>query len=149
MPLRLQSPKRSALTTWFLISVGVIAVAAAVLFAWSAYQRKQLGTVMPEETAEEPRHYFQVAIADMPLNHRTHVEVTGVVKSLSRRPDGDAHIQIANGNDFIVAECIPKLPCSVIPEVGQTVTVRGISRYDREKRWYEVHPVEEIAIAKK
>ncbi len=149
MPAILQPAKRSALTTWFLISVCVLALAAVLLFAWSAYQRRESGKIVPEETSEEPRHYFKVAIADMPLNHRTHVEVTGVVKSRSKRPDGDAHIQIANGDDFIVAECIPKLPCAVIPEVGQTVTVRGISRYDREKRWYEVHPVEEIEIVNK
>ena len=99
-----------------------------------------------EENSEEPRHYFQVAIADMPINHYTHVEITGKVKSCRPEQDGDTHIQISDGANFIIAECIPKLPCSVLPKVGQTVTVRGISRYDRENRWYEVHPVEDIEI---
>ncbi len=143
-----EGANRNVLATWFLIIVAVLAAAAIVLFGWSAYQRRERARVLSEETSEEPRHYFKVPIRDMPLNHRTHVEVTGQVKSLGPRPDGDTHIQITDGNDFVVAECIPKLPCAVIPEVGQTVTVRGISRYDREKRWYEVHPVEEIEIRK-
>lgn len=84
----------------------------------------------------------------MAINHYTHVKITGEVKSVRPEKDGDTHIQISDGANFIIAECIPKLPCSAIPNVGETVTVRGISRYDRENRWYEVHPVEEIEIKK-
>jgi hypothetical protein len=115
---------------------------------WSAYAQKQRALVSVEEGSEEPRQYFKVAIADMPANHYTHVEITGMVKSVKPQNDGDTHIQVSDGAGFIIAECIPKLPCSVIPDVGRTVTIRGISRYDRENHWYEVHPVEEIEVKK-
>ncbi len=139
--------KSASLSTWFVISVCLLATLGAVLMVRSAYQQKSRA-IQKAERAEEPREYFKVAVADMPLNHRTHVEVTGTVKSRSVERDGDTHIQISDGKNFIMAECIPRLPCSVVPQVGQTVTVRGISRYDRENRWYEVHPVEEIEINK-
>ncbi len=135
-----------SVSTWFGLSVCVLALAVAALLFSSAYQQKRRASVLTAENSEEPRQYFKVAIADMPLNHYTHVEITGEVKSRIVEKDGDTHLQISDGSNFIVAECIPKLPCSVIPNVGQTITVRGISRYDRENRWYEVHPVEEIEV---
>lgn len=132
--------------TWFVVSVCILALGLAVVLFSSAYEQKRRALMSSEEDNEEPRHYFQVAIADMPINHYTHVEITGKVQSCRPELDGDTHIQISDGAKFIIAECIPKLPCSVLPKVGQTVTVRGISRYDRENRWYEVHPVEDIEI---
>ena len=133
---------------WLAIGVFVLALAIAVSLFWSAYAQKQRAGISMEEGSEEPRQYFNVAIADMPANHYTHVEITGTVKSVIPQKDGDTHIQVSDGADFVIAECIPKLPCSVVPDVGQTVTIRGISRYDRENHWYEVHPVEEIEVKK-
>ena len=141
-------PQLISVGTWVVVSVCVLALGAAVLLFSSAYDQKRRALMSAGEGSEEPRQYFKVAIADMPINHYTHVEITGEVKRCIPEKDGDTHIQIFDGTDFIIAECIPKLPCSVIPKAGQTVTVRGISRYDRENRWYEVHPVEEIEIKK-
>jgi len=80
--------------------------------------------------------------------HHTHVEVRGIVAYTVAETDGDTHIKLLSIypdtlNRFIIAECIPKLPCRH-PKSGDTITVRGISRYDPEHRWYEVHPVEEL-----
>jgi hypothetical protein len=141
-------PQLISVGTWVVVSVCVLALGAAVLLFSSAYDQKRRASMSTGEDSEEPRQYFKVAIADMPINHYTHVEITGEVKSRMPEKDGDMHIQVSDGTNFIIAECIPKLPCSVIPNVGQTVTVRGISRYDRENRWYEVHPVEEIEVKK-
>jgi hypothetical protein len=57
--------------------------------------------------------------------------------------DGDRHIKIRNDTTgrFIIAECIPLLPCAR-PDTGRVVIVRGISRQDPEHLWWEVHPVE-------
>ena len=137
-----------SIITWLAIGVFVLALGVAVSLFWSAYAQKQRALISVEDGSEEPRHYFKVAIADMPANHYTHVEITGMVKSIQPQKDGDTHIQVSDGADFVIAECIPKLPCSVIPDVGQTVTIRGVSRYDRENHWYEVHPVEEIEVKK-
>lgn len=80
------------------------------------------------------------------LAKHTHVQVRGRVMRSYLEADGDRHIWLRDSvqADSLVAECIPKLPC-VAPSLGQMVTVRGISRFDPEHRWWEVHPVEEIA----
>ena len=135
-------------STWLAASLFLLALVVAVSLFWFAYDKKRRASMKAEASSEEPRQYFKVAIGDMPSNHYTHVEITGKVQSTNPEKDGDTHIQVSDGTDFVIAECIPKLPCSVIPDVGQTVVIRGISRYDRENHWYEVHPVEEIEIKK-
>ena len=140
--------RSTSVSVWFAIAIFALALVVVLLLFWRAYDQKQRASMAADEHSEEPRQYFKVAIADMPANHYTHVEITGNVKSVKSERDGDTHIQDSDGADFIIAECIPKLPCSVIPDVGQAVTIRGISRYDRENRWYEVHPVEEIEVKK-
>ena len=138
--------RSTSISVWFAISVFALALGVVLLLFWRAYDQKRRASMSVEQSSEEPRQYFKVAIADMPANHYTHVEITGKVKRVKPERDGDTHIQVSDGADFIIAECIPKLHCSVIPDVGQTVTIRGISRYDRENHWYEVHPVEEIEV---
>lgn len=92
------------------------------------------------------RHYWPVTVdqlASGTVKH-THVQVSGRVKLVRHEADGDLHIQLTGVKAFIVAECIPRMPC-VPPAVGSVITVRGISRYDGEHHWWECHPVEQIA----
>ena len=92
------------------------------------------------------RYYWPVtvtALASGTARH-THVQVTGRVDYTRMEDDGDLHIRIrstAGDSAFVIAECIPKLPCRR-PAIGEIVTVQGISRRDPEHGWYEVHPVE-------
>lgn len=91
------------------------------------------------------RPYWPVTIADMAAgkNHHTHVEVSGKVVLVRHEQDGDLHIRLTDGSNFVVAECVPELPCKA-PKLGDAVTVQGISRFDGEHKWYEVHPVENL-----
>lgn len=96
------------------------------------------------------RYYWPVSVALLSSGSfkHTHVQVTGIVAYAVTEDDGDLHIKLTSVtpdtlNRFIIAECIPSLPCRH-PKSGDTVTVRGISRYDPEHRWYEVHPVEQL-----
>lgn len=81
----------------------------------------------------------------------THVETSGLVTLVKKEADGDTHIRLSDcdrfeacdGVPWIVAECIPELPCKA-PKVGETITVRGISRFDGQHGWAEVHPVEQL-----
>jgi hypothetical protein len=95
------------------------------------------------------RTYYPVSISDLAAgkNFHTHVQVTGKVTLVKHEGDGDTHIVLSDGKNFIVAECIPKLPCQA-PAVGQTITVRGISRFDGEHKWNELHPVESLKVQK-
>lgn len=145
LPTRTRSLNAS---TWLAASLFVLALVLAVSVFWRSYAQKRHAGRSVEQSTEEPRQYFRVTIAEMPTNHFTHVEIDGVVKSTHQEKDGDTHIQVSDGTEFVVAECIPKLPCPVVPTVGQNVIIRGISRYDRENHWYEVHPVEEIEVQK-
>jgi hypothetical protein len=89
------------------------------------------------------RTYWPVAVDSLAIGHNahTHVAATGKVTLVRHEADGDTHIKIVGLKGFIVAECVPELPCRV-PKVGERVTVRGIYRQDYEHKWYEVHPVE-------
>ena|SRR5256885_2059012 len=91
------------------------------------------------------RTYWPVTVATLAsgLNHHTHVAVSGRVSYVNKELDGDLHIRISDSTLYIIAECIPKLPCR-IPHVGEIITVKGISRKDNEHGWWEVHPVEEL-----
>lgn len=91
------------------------------------------------------RRYWKVSVDSLAagLVKHTHVEVTGRVQLIRKEADGDTHLKITGVKGFIVAECIPALPCSGYT-LYKVVTVRGISRYDGEHKWWEVHPVEEL-----
>lgn len=73
----------------------------------------------------------------------THVQVSGVVAYTRIEDDGDLHIRLVadTGAVFVIAECIPKLPCRR-PKNGERITVQGIQRRDYEHGWVECHPVE-------
>jgi hypothetical protein len=47
----------------------------------------------------------------------------------------------------VVVEIIPAIPLSP-PRKGSIVRVRGISRFDKDHGWPEVHPAEHIWIVK-
>lgn len=93
------------------------------------------------------RTYWPVNLGDYAKNGtaHTHISVTGRVGLVKRESDGDLHIKLVDPKTlrFIVAECIPIRPCTK-PAVGSTITVQGISRFDGEHKWWEVHPVEAI-----
>jgi hypothetical protein len=93
----------------------------------------------------ESRTYHGVSIAQLKDTQWTHVSVCGHVTLAKHEADGDAHLRLSDGRVFIVAEIVPYhgLP---IPKVGQFVRVAGISREDKTHHWFEVHPVEAIAL---
>jgi hypothetical protein len=95
--------------------------------------------------AASGRQYFTVSIANLAAgrNFHTHVRVTGKVVLVKHEADGDLHVRLSDGKHWIVAECIPELPCRE-PRLRETVTVEGISRFDYKHRWQEVHPVEHL-----
>lgn len=101
--------------------------------------------------APTTRTYWRVPLDSLAIGHyhHTHIAVTGRVLAVRREADGDVHINLGSpAGRFVVAECIPALPCATLPKVGATITVKGISRRDPEHGWYEVHPLESWEIAK-
>jgi hypothetical protein len=75
----------------------------------------------------------------------TRAVLTGKVEYVKREDDGDIHIRVGDGKYFIVAECMPAIPC-VRPKVGDRVSVEGITRYDAEHGWFELHPVTHLEV---
>lgn len=97
------------------------------------------------------RTYWPTPIDTLWVGHQkhTHVAVTGRVAYTRTEDDGDLHIRLNSPTDstkFVIAECIPALPCAR-PVKGSLITVWGISRFDPEHQWREVHPVESWSAA--
>jgi hypothetical protein len=79
--------------------------------------------------------------------HMTRAEVSGTVQMVRHQADGDWHIRVGDGQYYIIAECMPQFPCT-LPKVGDRITVRGITRYDYEHSFYELHPVLGLEVVK-
>ena len=103
--------------------------------------------------AAAQRTYWHGTIAQLAAGTFPHTHVTvdsAIVDYTKAEADSDYHIRLRDPNDtmpdhFVVAECIPKLPCQH-PRVGRLVTVWGIYRRDAEHGWFEIHPVERITV---
>lgn len=97
------------------------------------------------------------------LTHWTHVEVQAVVLGVVHEADGDLHLRLGDGSvaictkaayargQCIVAEVRPgnteTMERAERSRVGDTVIVRGVSRFDRQHgSWAEVHPVDSLTI---
>lgn len=105
--------------------------------------------LLPAPAAAQGRRYWATSVERLASgkSKRTHVAVRGRVALVQREDDGDLHLRLAplgGGAAFVVAECVPLLPCAFRPKPGDVVTASGISRYDREHGWWEVHPVEKL-----
>ena len=89
------------------------------------------------------RPYHVVPLEKMATTSRTHVETCGPIVYRRKMKDGDWHLTLDNGTAKVVVEVIPAIPL-VIPRKGARVRVQGISRYDKDHGWPEVHPAEAI-----
>jgi hypothetical protein len=93
----------------------------------------------------------------------THIAVEGHVihyqHSDAADTDGDTHVILCddptlpkpsnadevNRDHCIVGEWTPYLECERFSELPKYTTIYGISRYDAEHKWWEVHPIEKIS----
>ncbi len=93
------------------------------------------------------RYYWPVTIHAIVSgsNKHTHVAVRAVVIRQYREADGDKHSWILDSatRDSMVVECIPKIPCPTLM-TGATGVIYGITRFDAEHKWWEIHPVEDF-----
>lgn len=91
----------------------------------------------------ESRTYHPVPLARLVDTKWTHVAVCGKVTLVKHEADGDVHIRMDVGPRFVVAEIVDYKPLPP-PKVGQTIVVKGVSRFDKTHGWAEVHPVEAL-----
>jgi hypothetical protein len=89
------------------------------------------------------RGYHKVSLEQMATTQWTHVETCGPVVYRRRMQDGDIHVTLDNGKAKVVIEIIPLIPLDP-PKKGTIIRVRGISRWDRDHGWPEIHPAEAI-----
>jgi hypothetical protein len=100
--------------------------------------------LLPQTAITRP--YWPTSIETMfaGAQKHTHAAVTGRVAYCRTEDDGDRHIRLESELDtskFIIAEIIPLIPLAC-PKAGTLITARGITRYDPEHGWREIHPVE-------
>jgi hypothetical protein len=95
-------------------------------------------------------NFYPVSIAALRAGkaRHTHVHISGQVTGVIDETDGDIHVWLCDENargardpqHCINAEIIPEFPLRR-PKVGSMVRLNGISRFDPEHRWFELHPV--------
>lgn len=67
--------------------------------------------------------------------------VIGTVIDTEKIVDGDWHINIKDAEGMVlVTEMAPEYPLPV-PAVGARVKIWGVTRYDLDHRWWELHPI--------
>lgn len=127
---------------------------ALILLLW---QVSMLGRPGP---FDRPGYYHPLkSVRELPWTQWTHVRFTAYVVAVIEEDDGDLHLRLSDGT---VAACRPMHyadgRCVVgeirpdrrgtmpEPKRGDTVYVKGISRYDREHHWAELHPIDALAI---
>jgi hypothetical protein len=93
------------------------------------------------------RVYHRVPLEKVAASARTHIETCGPVVYVRKQQDGDVHVTLDNGKARVVVEIIPLVPLTA-PKTGQTIRVRGISRFDKSHRFAEIHPAEQIDVVK-
>ena len=86
------------------------------------------------------RRYWPMTIAQVARALHTHGCVTGTVTERVTEADGDVHVRLEDGKSFLIAEIIPEIPVAA-PAAGVRAEVCGITRYDGEHKWPELHPV--------
>ena len=101
--------------------------------------------VLAQPATVPGRLYHVVALEKLATSRWTHVEVCGPVVYRRKMEDGDYHITLDNGLARMVVEIIPAIPLDP-PKKGQRIRVRGISRWDRDHGWPEVHPAEYLEV---
>src|SRR2546429_2120575 len=87
------------------------------------------------------RRYWSVSVDSLATGNvpHTHVQTVGRVKLVRHEADGDWHVQLTGVRGFVVLELIPGLPVPR-PAVGQRIRAFGITRWDQEHSWAELHP---------
>lgn len=84
--------------------------------------------------------YRTVAMSNLATTKWTHVCVVGPVVYTRLQRDGDIHITLDDGKTKVVLEIIPQIPLQR-PKKGTTIRACGVSRFDRQHAWPEIHPV--------
>ena len=102
-----------------------------------------------EPKAPKPVTIQRLATAVCGSRIATHGTVTGDVASVRHEADGDYHLKLcaATGRPCVVVE--PKeraAKARVAVRKGDRVEVTGITRWDSEHRWWEVHPATRIVV---
>src|SRR3989442_777961 len=85
------------------------------------------------EGVEDDLLYHDTNITDFILNgsSKTKVAVEGKVESITKEPDGDYHVIIANLVGLpLVVEFIPEITNLTLPNIGEKVKIWGIVRFD-------------------
>lgn len=112
--------------------------------ATSAYRwltDRHLLSLIPD--GEEKNIYPTTTIGTLNNNMfwKPRAAVVGTVIDELRASDGDWHINVQDEHgDILVVEMIPEYPLS-LPNIGSKIKIWGITRFDLEHRWWELHPV--------
>lgn len=147
---------------WRLILLTVALVGFVVLAAQPPAESALGQEPVPEivgMSGESGDYHLLKSTRDLVTTQWTHVRVPGIVLAVIDEADGDLHLRLSDGT---VSRCdVPAYmagTCIVVeirppdrervrkPAKGDRVRVSGVSRFDRQHKWYEVHPCDRVEI---
>ncbi len=112
--------------------------------AYSWLYRVGIGDkLFEDEDGDFNKLYPTVSIFDLQHNlfWKSHARAIGAVSEIVRAGDGDWHVNVTDDKGrTLVTEFAPEVPLAV-PSVGDKISIWGITRFDLEHRWWEIHPV--------
>lgn len=93
---------------------------------------------------QKEEQYPLISIEDLEKNlfWGPRAAAIGTVTDVVRASDGDHHINVKDEKTgrILVAETVPEYSLP-LPEIGQKIKIWGVTRFDIEHRWWELHPV--------
>lgn len=126
-----------------LICAAALLTALGLVLPGYLYAESRVNPDIPERGGYR---YYEVPLSKVKTTARTHVCTSGFVVGVHKNDDGDRHVNLAatkNGSVLVVAEIIPTVSrVRSWPTKGDNVRVCGITRFDKQHKWPEIHPVE-------
>jgi len=110
---------------------------------WLLAMLFQVSVIAPSFGQTAGRRYWPVSVDSLATGKvpHTHVQTVGRVRLIRFEADSDVHIKLTGVRSFVVLEIIPGLRLP-LPTVGQRIRAFGITRWDQEHSWAELHPCE-------
>lgn len=101
-----------------------------------------LGTAMNLGQKEEQYPLISIANLQNNLFWGPRAAVMGTAVVVVHVSDGDTHINVKDETTgrTLVTEMVSEHPLP-LPDVGSKIKIWGVTRYDLEHRWWELHPV--------
>ncbi|GEM_PF-2384434 len=98
--------------------------------------------------SNDPYPLISVGKLESNIYREPRAAIIGIAETIVKASDGDYHVNIRDDQGrALVTEIAPDHPLP-LPKIGQKIRIWGVTRYDLDHRWWEIHPVMGWEVAK-